>query len=295
MKKKCIAALVLLSGLGLQGNAYAGTVLTYSDFSSTAGYGLYGNAVNSETDLQLIAANQSRQVGSVYFTSPVDVTSFNSSFSFSIAGKDGAGGADGLAFVIKSTNSSTLGGVGGNLGYGGIGQSVAVEIDIHSNAGTTGYNDVGDNHVGIDVNGNMSSIAYSPKISPNFDNTDIWYVWVDYDGAILSVYLNQQNSKPGSATLTYGSSETPFVIKDYVGSSSGLVGFTAATGGVTQTALLKSFNHNSPNPEPSTYVLLGIGALIAGMVGRRRLGDGWGSACFALRKIVLRVRCYGLR
>ncbi len=269
MKKKLIAFSALLVGPYLSGNAEAGTVLTYNDFSSTSGYTRYGTAVNSGNDLQLTSINVEKRAGSVFFHTPVDVTSFNSSFSFSFDGTS-TNGADGLVFVIKNKESSNLGGTGGLLGYDGINRSVGVEIDTHRNDPGVKYNDIDHNHIGIDINGNIRSESQA-SVSQTFNSNGVWYAWLDYDGAILSVYLNQQNSKPGSATLTYGSSAMPFVIKDYVGSSSGLVGFTAATGAVTQTALLKSFNHNSPNPEPSTYVLMGVGMVIAGIAARKKI------------------------
>ena len=74
--------------------------------------------------------------------------SFSTVFSFEILSRGGlAGGADGLTFTVQ-TNANNVGGIGGGLGYQGIGNSVAVEFDTYDN-GEFG----GSNHVGIDVNG----------------------------------------------------------------------------------------------------------------------------------------------
>ena len=43
--------------------------------------------------------------------------------------------ADGMTFVIQNGAATALGGVGGLLGYGGMGNSVAVKFDIYNNAG----------------------------------------------------------------------------------------------------------------------------------------------------------------
>ena len=59
-------------------------------------------------------------------------------------------------------------------------------------------------------------------------------------------------------------------IKKILGSSSALMGFTASTGGVTQTTRLLSFSESAPNPEPSTYVLMSVGAIIIGIAARRK-------------------------
>ncbi len=76
-------------------------------------------------------------------------------------------------FVIKNTASSGsnidgLGGVGGAMGYGttsretnehtstGIGQSVGIEFDNWTNSQ---YSDPNNNHIGIDVNGSLNSVA----------------------------------------------------------------------------------------------------------------------------------------
>ena len=60
-------------------------------------------------------------------------------------------------------------------------------------------------------------------------------------------------------------------IQSIVGSSSGLMGFTAATGSNMQTTQLLSFRESAPNPEPSTYVLMSVGAVVAVIAARRKM------------------------
>ena len=99
-----------------------------------------------------------------------------------------------------------------------------------------------------------------------FNGTGVWHAWVDYDGIILSVSANQSGVKPGTAMLSQNMD-----IQSIVGSQTALVGFTAATGSNTQTTKLLSFSESSPAPEPSTYVLMSVGAVIAVITARRKM------------------------
>jgi hypothetical protein len=91
-------------------------------------------------------------------------------------GIDGPG-ADGLVFVVQ-TNSSTVGGLGGGIGYGGISPSQGVEFDMWNNDAI----DQGDgNHVGIDVNGDIGSVLLKHE-PERFTDGRVWNAWVDYDG-----------------------------------------------------------------------------------------------------------------
>ncbi len=81
--------IAVLAGVLLQDNAKAGTVLTYNDFSSTSGYGLLGSATQNGNVLQLTSNTPLNQVGGVFFTSPVDVSSFNALFTFEFSSGGG--------------------------------------------------------------------------------------------------------------------------------------------------------------------------------------------------------------
>lgn len=283
MKKSVTASIALLACLGFNQNADADTLINFNDFSSTSGYTLLGSAEQVGGALQLVPSEQNK-VGGVFFNTPVDVSSgFSASFSFSFS-KPGAG--DGMVFVIKNPDSSGaykstgLGYTGEAIAYGdrygvpGIGNSVGVEFDSHYNTTAGVTNDINDNHIGIDTNASMLSLA-QVAVTPDFNSPNPWYAWVDYDGTTLSVSVNQTGTKPETAMLSYGTSETPFVISDYTDSSTGLLGFTASTGGAIQTTTLNSFNVASANvmepvPEPSTLALLGTGAIFAGIASRRK-------------------------
>lgn len=282
MKKFLAASITLLICHGFHHNADAETLINFNDFTSESGYTLLGTAQKEGNALQLVPSAQN-QVGGVFFNTPVDVSSFSANFSFTFS-NPGAG--DGMMFVIKNPESSgsykttELGYTGEAIAYGdrygvpGIRNSVGIEFDSHYNTTAGVTNDINANHIGIDANGSMLSLA-QVAVSPDFNSVNPWYAWVDYDGAILSISVNQTGIQPATAMLSYGSSETPFVISDYTGSSTALVGFTASTGGAVQTTRLNSFGFDSVGtveavPEPSTLALLGTGAVFAGIASRRK-------------------------
>ena len=268
VKNTLILSISLLAAFLLHGNAVAGTVvnLNYNDFSSTSGVTLSGGATQVGNALQLSTQGVGYDAGGVFFNKPVSVSSFNAEFTFQFSSTFGA---DGMAFVIKNSGSSGtgtggLGGIGGALGYGSINKSVGIEFDSSQNT-AKGYNDIDGNHIAIDTNGSMISLAQR-TVSPIFKGTGVWHAWVDYDGSLLSISTSQNGVKPGTAMLSQ-----KMDIQSIVGSPTALVGFTAATGSNTQTTQLLSFSESSPTPEPSTYVLMSVGAVIAGIAARRKM------------------------
>lgn len=279
MKKLLTASIALLACLGLNHNANAETIIDFSDFSSSSGYSLLGSAQKSANSLALVSSS-SNAVGGVFFNTPVSVSNFSANFTFTFSD---SGAGDGMMFVIKNPDSSGsdsgLGGYGEQLGYAtrysvtGIDNSVGIEFDSHYNTTAGVTNDINANHIGINTSASVISLAQT-AVTPDFNSANPWYAWVDYDGTTLSVSVNQTGEKPTTAMLSYGTSDNPFVISDYTGSSA-LVGFTASTGGATQTTTLTSFGYSStPDieavPEPSTLALLATGAFVVGLASRKK-------------------------
>jgi len=173
-------------------------------------------------------------------------------------------GADGLAFVLQTTDN-TVGSVGGGIGYAGLVNSVAIEFDTYHNWQVdpryTG------NHVGINLNGNLNSVV-SQHVNTRMNNGGIWSAWVDYDGSsdLLEVRLSQTSERPDNPLLSYNIDLT-----SVFGSTDVFVGFTSATGGAygNHDILAWQFNdsydpigENTKVPEPnSVLALLAVGAL----------------------------------
>lgn len=261
----------LLAGViaaSLQTNA----AIYYPDFSDVSGLQLNGDAAgltpNADNVLRLTA--QTGQSGSAFSTSSVELdgASFSTYFSFRLHSPSGIGdydgqGADGIVFVVQ-TVSNTAGGEGGGIGYDGLPFSVGIEYDTYYN----GFDPDG-NHLGIDINGSVVSDVTS-FVSPAFNDGNIWYSWVDYDGSILEVRVSQIDSRPALANLSYAVD-----LEDVLGTSDAFVGFTSGTGAganyhdILEWQFIPEYDPiDNPVPEPAT-VIGGFG--LAALIGARTL------------------------
>lgn len=218
-----------------------------------------GGSTNYALQMTPNATNQS---ASAWFAVPQDVVDgFNVWFQFKIA----SGAADGLAFLIQNASSTgtdtsnsgcvnsgtgltSLGyGYGGCIGYGGIKDSVALELDTYQNSE---YGDPASPHIGLQSckAGKPNSpshtacgvpIAGNPA-TPTFDDGGVHDVVIVYNGAqetsnlpTISVYLDPTyvtgTHTPTSAPLFSGA----FDITQYMNTAAGgtaYIGFTAGTG-----------------------------------------------------------------
>ena len=169
------------------------------------------------------------QAGSAYTSNKVSFLnegSFSTFFTFTFDSQLG-GGADGLVFTVQNV-SNTFGGPGGGIGYLGLDKSVGVEFDNWFNGGF----DPNDNHVGIDVNGDITSnpVISSPVV---LDNPNALHrAWVDYNGTtnLLEVRLADTATRPAAALLT-----KTIELPDVLGgagpdATDAYVGFTSGTG-----------------------------------------------------------------
>ena len=183
----------------------ASPILRLSEASGQAGNALLNSAITLSNDTSF----------STYFR-------FQISNSAGISDSDGPGG-DGLAFVIQ-TNKTSLGSGGGSLGYSGITNSIAVEFDTHANMG-----DINGNHVGLDLNGSLNSVAQTP-VATRMNNGNIWNVWIDYNGLsnLLEVRLSETNQRPSTSVLNY-TLDLPTILN----SSNAFFGFSSGQGTAT--------------------------------------------------------------
>ncbi len=252
--------------------AQASTIV-YTDFSSVAGLTLNGSANQAGNVLNL--TNNYSQGGSAFSTSAISLgsnVSFSSAFSFEILNSQGAGdadgpGADGLTFVVQ-TVASNLGGIGGGIGYFGIPNSVAIEFDTYNNGAGDGHNG---NHVGIDLNGNLNTVAQT-NVATRFNDGTVKYVWVDYNGATnaLEVRLATTAIRPTSALLSHTVN-----LAGVLGSSNAFVGFTSGTGAGMGVHNIKSWEFRDSFapvgvPESSATLMLLIPVLLGLFVLVRR-------------------------
>lgn len=156
----------------------------YPSFDSTniQAFNLVGQAALSGTRLQLTPSHEWR-FGTAWWKDKVsleDSRSFSAYFTFEIS-NSGAGGADGIVFVIQ-TQSSDAGSSGVGIGYEGINNSVGIEFDTWHNGGDPVYDPNG-NHIGVDINGSVHSLQTADVTSiGTLDAGGVYSAWVDYDG-----------------------------------------------------------------------------------------------------------------
>jgi hypothetical protein len=217
---------------GAAGAATAQQTVNFPNFCSTSAFTLNGTAAGLNPNAQCVLRLTSGlgQSGSAFLTSTFSLAadaSFSTFFSFKIPNPVGSSdvdgvGADGIVFAVQAV-SNTAGGSGGGIGFSGISNSVGVELDTWNNGGGDANSG---NHIGIDVNGNVNSVALTP-IPGRFNDGAVWYVWVDYNGVtdLLEARVSSTPARPASASVS-STVDLPTIL----GTTNAFVGFTSGTG-----------------------------------------------------------------
>jgi len=260
----------------LAGTAQA-AVIDMADFSDVSNMTLNGHAAQavdgSARDVLRLTPSAGGRSGSAFNTSTVSLASdasFSTKFAFNINTPGGSSdvdgqGADGIVFVVQTVGNN-VGGAGGGIGYQGISNSVGVEFDTWNNGG--GDNNSG-NHVGINLNGSMSSSALTAVPGRMNDGVDR-FVWVDYDGVndLLEVRLNTVDLRPGSAMLSFNVDLT-----GVLGQTDAYVGFTSGTGAaynnhdILSWELRSTFSPIDEEPDTDIPAPAPLGAVLLGLLG----------------------------
>ena len=257
---------------------YSPSAVSTSQPSFSAGFApglmtLNGGAALSGTRLRLLDGNPN-EARSAFFPTLVNVQKFQTSFSFQMTNPS----ADGITFVLQSQGPTALGGAGGSLGYGPqqangtatLLTSAAIKFDLYSNAGE------GVNSTGLYLNGVTPSVP-ATDLTPsgiNLHSGDIFLAALNYDGTTLTVTLTD--------TVTNVSAVQAYTVNlaTTLGSSSGYVGFTGGTGGLSVTADILTWTYTSgvstpPSKTPVVYNTTSLAALSSGPTFRTFAWTGY--------------------
>jgi hypothetical protein len=260
--------------------------LVFNGFGSTAGLTLNGTASTAATAdgtvLRLTTANEWAS-GSSFSTARVSTSQFTSIFSFRITGNGGSifspntsNGADGLVFTVQNV-ANNVGGVGGGLGFENVAPSVGVEFDTFHNLE---HVDQSQSHVAIDLNGSVNHNAKngptSNVFSPQLDEGNRWWSWVQYNDGRMQVFLLPSESateplRPAAPILDY-----ELDLAATLGQQTAFAGFTSGTGSDYANHDILYWRYtNAVVPEPSSLLLAGLGAsgvILAAVTRSRRCG-----------------------
>jgi hypothetical protein len=241
--------------------ATAGFVFT--DFSDVSGLNLVGNAAQSGTALRLTPSLLS-QTGAAWYGSQIAVGGgFTTDFTFRISDLQNTG-SDGFTFAVQNSSGTAMGLGGGDVGYGGIANSVAVKFDTHQNGGEPPAP-----FVSVQAGGNAAAfgaLATAASI-PNIKDAAVHTARIQYAPGTMPVILDNMSTPVLNVSLLLSSLIS-------LNDGEAYVGFTAATGGGFENHDILSWRVTSV-PEPGTLALLGAMVLVG---ARRSWGKGQGCA-----------------
>ncbi|XP_052183391.1 L-type lectin-domain containing receptor kinase S.4-like [Diospyros lotus] len=195
-----------------------------------------------------------RLIGRAFYPNPIrfkpspndKAFSFSTAFAFAIIPEYQKLGGHGLAFTISPTKdlktalpSQFLGLVNANDNGNFSNHLFAVEFDTVQDFE---FRDINDNHVGIDINGLISTASTNASYFEEGDSTPKFLnlksgktiqAWIDYDSGKkeLNVTLSLSSTKPSSSVLSFHVDLSP-ILEEFM-----FVGFSASTG------LLASFHY----------------------------------------------------
>lgn len=225
---------VLLAGACL----FAAAPLTLSaqihhgGFSSMAGVVAVGSTTQQD-DIIRLTPDKPWTAGALWSEKKQQVAAgFVTAFSFRITKPGGAagtpnrdGGADGLAFVIQNSSPSALGHIGHEIGYGGIPNSLAIELDTWNNA-PMGNGDPDNNHLSVQSAGTEPN-SYDHRFSlgvasniPRLDDGRVHTLRIEYLPGRMSISID------GIHALEV---EVDLATKLALENGAAWVGFTSAT------------------------------------------------------------------
>ncbi len=227
---------VLSSAASLQGDTYP-TNITFN--TDGTGWQLNGGVPTIAANILQLTDGNSDEAVSAFYTVPQYVGSFTASFTYTASGNRAA---DGATFAIQnySAGATSLGGGGGQLGYAGIGNSLALEINLYTGNGEN-------SGIAAGTNGNTFATGGAQYQAPGLVDVtsgDPINFTVNWANGIMAVTATDATTMATYSTNYVYGSLTPIL----GGTDLGFVGFTGADGGATSIQTISNFQFNSVIP-----------------------------------------------
>ena len=215
--------------------------INFASGFASGGMNLLGSAKLNGSSLELTDGG-GNEAAAAWYQVEANIESFTTDFTFQITPGTNPT-ADGFTFAIQGNNSTAVGPPGGGLGYGpdtpsgtgGIPSSVAVKLDLYSNAGE------GTDSTGLYTNGASPTTPAVDMTSSgvNLHSGDPFHVHITYDGTTLAMTITDTTT---NATFT---TNWTVDIPTIVGNVVAYVGFTAGTGGDTAVQNIQTWTFGS--------------------------------------------------
>lgn len=225
--------IVLISKYSCNNDLTSDCTLAYKMIANSGSYCLGGNAsyqtISGNNCIQL-TAEVNDQTGCAWNQNAID---FNQPFNLSLNYYFGnnINGADGTTFTFQP-NLGACGQNGGQLGAGGIANSLIIEFDTYDNDNPAHIFDISADHIAVEIDGNLlgPSAPYCGPVpafanNANLDDGNTHTIQISWNPATLNltVYVD------GALRLTCNGN---FITSVFGGNSQIYWGATAATGGL---------------------------------------------------------------
>ncbi|HTX37584.1 MAG TPA: L-type lectin-domain containing protein [Bryobacteraceae bacterium] len=263
-----LAALPLISAASgiLQASSFS-----FPDFPSYAGLTASGAATVSDDQLFVIPPDVPDYSGAAWYSSPVDVSQFVTTFDFTLQPD-----SEGFAFVMQDENLVARGTAGDGIGFAGIDDSIAIYFGTYQNAG-----DPSGNFISVNTNGtgtNSADLTDSIALSTNsgladLDNGSQHQVTIAWG---YSSYDGYNESLPSAfifvdGTLYLTLPTGPSLSNLDLSNGQAYVGFTSSTSvDVDGAFAVQDWTFASSTPEPGADLLTGLGFLVIAVALRAK-------------------------
>ncbi|KAF3451470.1 hypothetical protein FNV43_RR07565 [Rhamnella rubrinervis] len=250
--------------------------LVFNGFNSSDSLLLYGNAT-VESRILTLTNRTTFSIGRALYESKIAakrpnssyVYPFYTSFIFSMAPYRGVLPGHGLVFIFVASTGINYVASSQNLGFlnrtnDGLSSNhiFGVEFDVFKNEE---FNDIDENHVGINLNSLKSTVAHAAGYFPDnsngaageksfkklkLNNGENYQVWIDYSDSLMNVTMARVGMKRPRIPLLSASVNLSGVFKDEM-----YIGFTSSTGQLVQSHKILAWSFSDTNKKLSESLI----------------------------------------